>query len=110
MLIPNAAAVYANDEAEWKALMAFLKEQDCRVGSMRTDPEKCMYSRVNNAIRIDGDRFWKATYQSYMTSGPGPYMADPEWWCVSGYDFIPRHNGEIDPDAGIADGILADIL
>ena len=46
MLIPNAAAVYVNDEAEWKALMAFLKSNDCLVGDMRTDPEKCMYSCI----------------------------------------------------------------
>ena len=110
MLIPNGAAVYVNDEAEWKAPMAFLKSNDCLVGDRRTDPEKCTYSRINNAIRINGDCFWTATYQGYMTTGPGPYMADPEWWCISGYEFIARHQGVDESEDSIDDSILDEIL
>lgn len=110
MLIPNAAAVYVNDEAEWKALMAFLKEQDCLVGNMRTDPEKCMYSCIKNAIRICGDRFWKSTHHSYLDVGPVKYAADPEWWCISGYEFIDRHQAVDEVEDLIDDSILDKML
>lgn len=110
MLIPNAAAVYANDEAEWKALMAFLKAQDCRAGDMRTDPEKLMYSRINNAIRIGGDRFWGAPHRSYLEANPATYAAGPEWWCISGYEFIARHQGIDEAEDSIDDSILDEIL
>lgn len=110
MLIPHAAAVYVNDEVEWKVLMAFLKEQDCRVGDMRTDPEKCMYSCIYNAIRICNDRFWKSTHHSYLSVGPATYAADPEWWCISGYEFIARHQGVDESEDSIDDSILDEIL
>lgn len=110
MLIPHAAAVYVNNEVEWKVLMAFLKEQDCRVGDMRTDPEKLMYSRINNAIRICGDRFWRAPHHSYLEANPAAYAADPEWWCLSGHKFIARHQGVDGSEDSIDYSILDEIL
>lgn len=110
MLIPNAAAVYVNDEVEWKALMAFLKSNDCLVGDMRTDPEKCMYSCIHNAIRIYNDRFWKAAHHTYLETGPDKYAADPAWWCVSGYEFIDRHQAVDEVADSIDDSILDEIL
>ena len=110
MLIPNAAAVYANDEAEWKALMAFLKSNDCLIGDRRADPMRCSYNSCVNAVRIEGNRFWRGYHELYVEYGPAKYAADPAWWCVSGDEFIARHQGVDEAEDSIDDSILDEIL
>lgn len=110
MLIPNAAAVYVNDEAEWKALMTFLKSNDCLIGDRRADPMQCSYSSHMEAVRIEGNCFWLGYHEHYVECGPVKYAADPEWWCISGYEFIARHQGVDESEDSIDDSILDEIL
>ena len=110
MLIPNAAAVCVHDETEWKALMAFLKSNDCLVGDMRVDPMRCSYDSHMAAVRIEGNRFWRGYHELYVECGPKKYAADPAWWCVSGYEFIDRHQAVDEVEDSIDDFILDEIL
>ena len=91
MLIPHAAVTYARDAEEWKVLMTFLSENDCLCGDYRRDPQMEKFNCYLDAVRIDNDRFWKATLSVYLEIDPEKYGADSAWWCIPGYDFIAMH-------------------
>ena len=109
MLIPEIATVYVDNEDEWKELMSFLREHDCYVGNMRTDPTGCNYWPHLTAIRIEGNKFWRGGLDTYREMGPGKYDADPAWWCVQAQKFMNMHYTASEPDSFPA-GMLDDIL
>ena len=65
---------------------------------------------ITNAIRIYNDHFWRAAHYKYLETGPDKYEASPEWWCISGYEFIARHQGVDESEDSIDDSILDEIL
>ena len=91
MLIPTDASVYAETQQEWKELMLFLRDHDCRLGDCRGDPLVATFSETINAIRIHGDRFWRGSAKHYLGCNPSTYHADPQWWVISAHEFIERH-------------------
>ena len=110
MLIPYAATPYARDAEEWHALMVFLKDNDCLIGNMRRDPRGSLFDPRNNAVRIEGDRFWKGHVDIYLDCGPSKYGADPIWWCIPGYEFINMHQPNDTQDDCFDISVLESIL